>query len=300
MRKNELLMNPTLKSIILTPFNILYSINPRLTLSIIFRIKQNYPLNLDNPRTYSEKLQWEKLYYKNPMIPKLVDKYTVREYVEARCPGILATLLWEGFNPERIPWESLPEKFVIKATHGSGFNIICTDKSSLDHSAVEKKLCQWLRAKFIPCYGEWFYGVERPRIIIEEFLDNGSGSVPEDYKVMCFSGEPRFIIVDTDRYSGHKRNIYDLDWNCRKNVTLGFPNDNPINPLPEPLTKELLNYARKLSDGFPHVRVDFYVVRGHIYFGEMTFTNGAGFDRIRPYEFDKEMGELLVLPEKTM
>lgn len=106
-------------------------------------IKNRYALNLKNPRTYNEKLQWVKLNYRNPILPKLVDKYTVREYIEGRCPEILNNLIWEGFDAREIPWESLPERFVIKVTYGSGFNIICKDKSKLDYADCEKKLNRW-------------------------------------------------------------------------------------------------------------------------------------------------------------
>ena len=195
---------------------------------------------------------------------------------------MLVPLLWEGKNPDDIPWDSLPDRFVIKVTHGSGFNIICKDKAAFDREDAKRKLRTWLRAKFIKCYGEWFYGVEPPRIIIEEFLDCGTGEVPEDYKIMCFSGKPHYINVDTDRYSGHKRNLYNVDWRFREEVTQEYTQDKPITPPPQEISDQLLHYAEVLSAGFPHVRVDLYIVKGKIYFGEMTFTNGAGFDRICP------------------
>jgi hypothetical protein len=280
------------KSLILFPVNVLYLISPKLALKLLFRLKQGYRLNLNNPNTYNEKLQWMKLNYKNPLITKLVDKYTVRDFVAGKCPEILNKLLWQGFDAKEIPWDTLPEKFVIKVTHGSGFNIICTDKDSLDKNKCVKKLNKWLKAKFIKCYGEWFYGVEKPRIIIEEYLDTGTGIVPTDYKVMCFDGEPKFFVVDTDRFTGHKRNVYDIEWNFLEGVSMDFPNDEPMDAPTGEVTRKLLYYARTLSEGFPHVRIDLYVVKDEIFFGEMTFTNGAGFDRFRPYRFDAELGEL--------
>ena len=151
------------KNIILTPFNILYKISPKLDLKILFRLKLGYKLNLKNPRTYNEKLQWIKLYDKNPLMPKCCDKYAVREYIEEKGYGsILNNLIWEGFNPEDIPFDDLPDKFVLKVTHGSTFNIICQDKSKLDREDVIKNCKKWLKAKFLPCYGEWFYGIEKP------------------------------------------------------------------------------------------------------------------------------------------
>ena len=139
-------MDTLKKRIILTPLNLLYKINPKLELKVIFRLKQGYKLNLKNPKTFNEKIQWIKLNDRNPLMPKCVDKFTVREYVESKgCGSILNELLWEGFNPEDIPYDKLPDKFVIKVTHGSTFNVICTDKSKLDVEDTTKKLNIWLK-----------------------------------------------------------------------------------------------------------------------------------------------------------
>ena len=289
-------MDTIKKRIILTPLNILYKFNPKLELKAIYRLKHGYKLNLKNPKTYSEKLQWIKLYDRNPLMPKCVDKYTVRKYIESKgCKKILNDLLWQGFNPDDIPYESLPKKFVIKVTHGSTFNIICTDKSKLDIEDTNKKLKKWLKEKFIPCYGEWFYGIEKPRIIVEKFLeDNKIKNDLYDYKVFCFNGEPKYIHVHCGRYTEHKRNIYDIDWNLRKDASIKY---KPIGNVEKPKElNELLRYARILSEDFNHVRVDFFIVNGKIYFGELTFTCGAGLDKIKPYEFDLEMGNYLKLP----
>lgn len=286
-------MNNNVKNLILSPLNLLYRVSPTATLKILFRLKNGYKLNLKKPTTYNEKLQWVKVNYKNPIITKLVDKYTVRNFIHEKAPELLTQLYWNGFDANEIPWDELPDKFVIKVTHGSGFNIICKDKSKLNKEECVNILNKWLKVKFLRCYGEWFYGVERPRIIIEEFLDCGTGKEPEDYKIFCFDGVPKFVIVDTDRFVGHKRNVYDTEWNFRERTTLNFPNDIPMEK-PQKLD-ELLKYAELLSKGFPHVRVDLYIVNEKIYFGEMTFTNGAGFDRIQPREFDVELGNMFTL-----
>lgn len=285
-------MNYMLKNIILTPMNFLYKYSPSLALKILFRIKNGYKLNLDNPQTYNEKIQWIKLYDKNKLMPICADKFTVREFVNSRgCSEILNELIWEGYYPEEIPFDTLPNQFVIKVTHGSGFNILCTDKSKIDEVKIVNQLNKWLKRKFIRCYGEWFYGVVKPRIIIEKFLSDTTQDIPIDYKIMCFNGVPKYMIVDTDRYSGHKRNVYDLNWNFRYDVSMGFNNDEPMN---KPIKfNEMLRYASVLSEGFRHARVDLYLVNEKIYFGEITFTNGAGFDKIQPYEFDLEMGKLV-------
>ena len=293
-------MNYLLKNTLLFPLNVLYGFGPKTVLRFLFIVKQGYKLNLNNPETYNEKLQWMKLNYNDLRLPKLVDKFTVREYVGERCPEILNQLLWHGFYPKEIPWDTLPDKFVIKVTHGSGLNIICQDKKSLDKKKIEKKLEKWLKTKYIKCYGEWFYGVEKPRIIIEHFLDDGSGTTPIDYKILCFNGEPAFFITDTNRFQSHKRNIYDKSWTFLQGVTLDFPNDHEMDKPKEVVYNGLLNYARILSKGFPHARVDFYVIQNTIYFGEITFTYNAGFGRFNPRQFDYELGKIFILPENNM
>jgi hypothetical protein len=273
----------------------MYKISPKAELKTMFKLKQGYKLNLQNPTTYNEKLQWIKLYDKNQLMPKCVDKYTVREYVESKgCKNILNELLWQGFNPEEIPYDKLPNKFVIKVTHGSTFNIICTDKSKLDKKDVIKKCNKWLKAKFLPCYGEWFYGIEKPRIIVEKYLDDGHNGDLFDYKVFCFNGKAKLIDVHCGRFDKHKRNIYDTKWNFLEEVQFKYEHFERLEK-PKELS-ELIKYAEILSKDFLHARVDFYIVNGKVIFGELTFTNGAGFDHIKPYEFDKKMGDWLELP----
>ena len=152
-------MNTDLKNIMLTPFNILYKINSEFELKIMFYLKQGYKLNLKNPKTYSEKLQWIKLNDKNELMPICADKYLVRQYVkDCGCGKILNDLLWQGFDANDIPFDNLPDKFVIKTTHGSTHNIICKDKNKLNRKNTIKQLNKWLKQKYLLCYGEWFYG----------------------------------------------------------------------------------------------------------------------------------------------
>ncbi len=286
-------MNKRLKNIILLPFNILYKINPKLELKLLFRLKMGYRLDLENPKTFNEKLQWIKLYDKNEDKPRCADKYTVRKYIEDKgCSELLNKLIWHGDNPEDIPFDELPDRFVIKVTHGQGMNIICKNKDGLDRKKTIKILKKWMKTKYLPCYGEWFYGVIPPSIIVEEFLSEG-GEVPKDYKIFCFHGEPKLIDIHLDRFTGHKRNIYDLNWNVIRGAEIKYPSDTEcVVERPNNLD-ELLEYSRKLSKDFIHVRVDFYIVDGKIYFGEMTFTNGAGLDAVRPREFDEWLGSMI-------
>ena len=287
-------MDTIKKRLLLSPFNLLYTINPVLTLKILFRLKQGYKLNLKNPETFNEKIQWIKLYDKNPLMPKCVDKFTVRDYVERKgCGEILNELLWEGFNPEDIPFDKLPEKFVIKVTHGSTFNIICNNKNDLNVEKTIKTLKKWLNEKFLPCYGEWFYGIEKPRIIVEKFIESKTDL--KDYKVFCFNGKPHYIGVYSDRNIGNtKQELYDVEWNEIDGQTGVF--DYQLNKTTKPKNlNKLLDYSKKLSEDFRHARIDFFIENDRIYFGEITFTSGAGFDKFSSISFDKQMGSYLSL-----
>ena len=284
-------MNYRLKSLILTPMNILYAISPKLELQLMFYLKQGYKLRLDNPRTYNEKINWQKLYYHDPRFSVCSDKFLVRRFVEERgCGHILNTLLWEGFDPSDIPFDSLPEKFVIKVTHGSGFNILCRDKSALNREETVKKLRKWLKTKYIRCYGESWYGKEKPRVIVESFLESGSEKPLFDYKFFCYDGKPKYVYVDTWKDGAHHINMYDVDFTLRRDVSMGYPTDMSDDIRMPACYEEMLKIAETLSAGFPHVRVDLYSVKERPVFGEMTFSKGAGFDKILPYSFDEEMG----------
>lgn len=291
-------MDNLTKNRLLIPMNFLYKISPKLSLEILYKLKTGYTLNLNKPVTYNEKLQWIKLYDKNPLMPFCCDKFLVREYVRSRdCGDILNELFWEGFDPEDIPFERLPNQFIIKVTHGSSFNVICKNKEDLNREKTRDLLNKWLNMKFLPCYGEWFYGVERPRVIVEKYLENKDIGGLLDYKVFCFHGKPRLIYVMTiaDRKAG---NIYDVDFNFIPNVKLGGGTDLTFDvPKPDNLD-EMLDYARKLSRDFIHVRVDLYNINRKVVFGELSFTKGAGFSKITPHSFDIEMGSWLTLPDK--
>jgi len=289
-------MNTIMKNRLLAPMNLLYKFYPQKVLEVMYRLKTGDTLNLDKPVKYTEKIQWIKLYYKNELMPKCCDKLLVREYVKScGCGEILNELIWEGFNPEDIPFDELPNEYVIKITHGSDFNIICKNKQEINQKKTVKLLKKWLKTKFLPCYGEWFYHVEKPKIIIEKYLIDESANALFDYKVFCFNGKPRFIYVSLleDIDGG---NVYDLDFNFLENIKMGDEHELKTEvPRPRDLNK-LLEYARKLSNDFLHVRVDFYEVNGKVVFGELTFTNGSGFTKIKPREFNVKMGNWLCLP----
>lgn len=293
-------MNAISKGLLLTPFNLLYKISAELELKLIFHLKTGRKLDLKNPKGFNEKLNWLKLYDSkgsNDLKPYLSDKYAARAYVEKVLGSdeILNELYWEGENPEDIPFDDLPDQFVIKVTHGSTFNIICKDKSQINREKTIKLLKVWLKAKFLPCYGEWWYGIVPPRVIIEKYLENTERQELLDYKVYCFNGKPMLIDVHSGRYKKeHKKNIYDTDWNY---LDVKFKR-NHFEQVEKPtVLDQLLFYAEKLSQDFAHVRVDFFIVNNQIYFGEFTFANGAGFSEIIPYSYELTMGEWLQLPQ---
>lgn len=284
------------------PLNLLFIFSPKLTLKILFRLKQRHKLDLQTPKTYNEKINWLKLYYRNDLMPICADKYTVRKYVE-NCgyADILNDLLWEGFDAKDIPFNDLPEQFVIKVTHGSGQNIICKDKKKLDIDKTKLKLNRWLEEKYIPSYGEWFYGKVKPRIIIEKMLKDESNEPPEDYKMFCFNNYKyndgvAFTAVDIDRYGNHKRNIYNQDWEIVEDVNLVWEADFSVKHKKPVQYDRMIEIANNLSAPFPHARIDLYVIREKIYFGEITFTDNAGFGKITPNQFHKKMGSWIKLP----
>ncbi|WP_050740031.1 ATP-grasp fold amidoligase family protein [Acetobacterium bakii] len=292
-------MNSISKNRILAPMNLLYKISPQLNLKILFKIKLGYALNLVNPVTYNEKLQWIKLYEKNKLMPICCDKYLVRKFIEsAGCGEILNELYWEGFDPAEIPFDTLPDTFVIKVTHGSTFNIICKNKQELNREKTVATLNRWLKAKFLPCYGEWFYGVEKPRVVVEKYLIDTKLNALYDYKIFCFHGEPRVIGVKIKRADDTIFNFYDPCFNILPDAKMVYNNDVMMSNEKPDNFEEMLDYARILSQNFLHVRVDLYDVNGKVIFGELTFTQGAGLSNI-PRSFDMELGSWLKLPDMT-
>lgn len=298
-------MNVHVKNLILTPFNLLYKVNPKLTIQLLYRLKQKKKLNLENPRSYLEKLNWLKIYDRNPLMPVCADKYRVRGYIEEQGLGEhLPKLLWHGKNPDDIPVDTLPNQFVIKVSTGSKRNIFCYNKADFDWKKAKAKLRRWMKGSYLPCYGEWMYAASKPTIVIEEMLSDGVHRVPEDYKIFTFNDpEHRIgcISVTLGRFVNARCNFYDRNWNMLSNVNVygklehieGETTEKPV------CLAELCAAAEKLSKPFVHVRVDFYVIGDNFYIGEMTFFNDAGFGSIRPESFNLEMGSWMKLPEKA-
>lgn len=293
-------MNTMLKNAVLAPFNALYAVSPELCLKALFRIKQGYALDLKHPKTFSEKIQWIKLYDHNPLMPRCADKYTVRGYVEeCGCGRYLNELLWHGSDPAQIPFDELPEKYVVKVTHGSTFNIIVDGSEPVDRDEVVRKCRKWLKAKFLPCYGEWFYGRSggvEPSVVVERFIESDGDNGLDDYKVFVMNGKAVLTLVCTGRTANaHYEDYYDMDWNLIEGCDMGEQRSGRTIPKPA-CFDQMITAAESLAMPFNHARVDFYIAGGKLIFGEITFTSGSGFDRFHPYEFDFELGRKLALP----
>ena len=271
----------------------------KLMLKLQYRIKLKRKLNLKNPERYTEKIQWYKLNYRNPVMMKCVDKYYVREYVESKGLGsILNTLYQVVDDPDEIDFSALPDKFVLKTTNGSGTNILCKNKSDLDIEATKKQLRSFLDMAEASAGREWAYGGSSKKIIVEQLLEdksNEDGGI-SDYKFLCFGGKPHYIVYDKDRFTDHKRNFYDIEWNYVK-VDSDCPCFEDSVPKPVNLDK-MLEIAKTLSEDFPAVRVDLYNIGGEIYFGELTFYPWSGYVQFAPDEFDIELGNLFEIPNQ--
>jgi len=265
-----------------------------------YRIKLKRKLNLKDPKRYTEKIQWYKLYYRNPVMMECVDKYGVRKYIEKKGLGNILNQLYQVVDrPEEINFDQLPDKFVIKTTNGSGTNILVKDKKTLNIAETKKKLNDFLNMAEASAGREWAYGGSSKKIIVEELLEDNSNKDKgiSDYKFLCFNGKPVYVVYDKDRFSNHKRNFYDVNWNYVK-VDSDCPCFEDSVKKPENYEK-MVEIASVLSRDFPAVRVDLYNIEGKIYFGELTFYPWSGYVQYTPDSFDFELGKYFVLPEKA-
>ncbi len=273
-------------------------IDDRRFLEALYQAAFGRKLDLTSPKTYNEKLQWLKLYNRDPLYTRLVDKYDVKAYVS----GIIGEEyiipsygIYENFD--EIDFAVLPEKFVLKCTHDSGSVVFCTKKQALDITKTKEKLEKRLKNNPFWDSREWPYKNVKPRIICEKLLEKADGTEIVDYKFMCFNGEPKCIFICSNRRNGKLCvDFYDMEWNHLP-FERHYPNSRTEQR--KPVEFELMcTLARKLSKGMPHVRVDFYEVDGKVYFGELTFFPGSGVEEFTPEKYDYIIGEWLVLPEE--
>ncbi|MCL2115029.1 MAG: hypothetical protein FWH29_02275 [Methanobrevibacter sp.] len=263
--------------------------------------KTGKELDLKNPKTFNEKIQWLKLFDSTPIKTKLSDKYLVRDWIKEKIGDKYLIPLLGAYNDfDEIEFNKLPDKFVIKANHGTQMNIIVENKEELDKKLAKNKIDTWLNMNQAFIAGlELHYSDIKPKILIEKYIAKEDQALKE-YKISCFDGKPGVIRVEYDKQNDHRLNICDIDYNLLpvkvhpiNKVIHNFKDEKPKT------FDKMLELAKILSEGFCYVRVDFYSVDDKIYFGEMTFTPGSGTTVISPEEFHRKLGDLIKLPNST-
>lgn len=272
-------------------------------LKLCYRFKMGKKLNLKNPQTFSEKIQWLKLYNRRPEYTMMVDKYKVKDYV-ANIIGeqyIIPTIgVWD--RPDDIEWDKLPNQFVLKSTNAGGNCgvIICKDKSVFDKESAINKLNAGMSLNLYKISREWPYKNVKPRVIAEEYMEDSVTKELSDFKFFCFDGKVKALFVGTERQKPGedvKFDFYDENYN---HLPFKQGHEHAAVEPAKPRSFELMKIiASKLSKGLPHVRIDLYEVDGKPYFGEMTFFHFAGTTPFEPEEWDYKFGEWLTLPEKN-
>lgn len=284
-------------------YRVVYHLSPIIPdkqyLKFQFKSLLHYDLNLENPKTFNEKLQWLKIYDRKPIYSALVDKYEVKQFVTDQIgPGHVIPTLGIYNSVDEINYDKLPDSFVIKTTHDSGTVIVCKDKSILDKNYVKKFITKRLKRRYYYYEREWPYKNVKPRIIIEELIGKNDDDIL-DYKFFCFDGKPEMMFIVSNRFKegGHKGDFYDMDGNHLNVWQPGFEN-NSIRPELPNCYKKMQEYASILSKGIPQLRVDFYYVNGVIYVGELTFSDGGGYCPFIPDEYNYIMGDYIKLTNK--
>lgn len=290
----KLIKNPKIIMSVLLLKNAHRIKNDELYLKVMFWLSVGYKLNLRNPQTFNEKLNWLKLYYHNPIMSILADKYKVKEYVREKVGDQFVVPnygVWDKFDD--IDFSSLPSQFVLKTTNDSLGAIVCKDKLSFDKDSAKLHIEKGLKWNYYYSWREWGYKYVERRVIADKYLNDGTGKQLRDYKFWCFNGEPRYMYC-TIKGENVYENFYDMDFN-KVNINHGYPRHQPEfeKPLDFDVMKKL---AKKLSSGLPFVRVDFFYVHGQVYFGEFTFYDWAGLTPFDSYETDLNLGKLLTLP----
>lgn len=270
-----------------------------LYLKVLYRVIMGRKLNLKNPKEYNEKLQWLKLNDRKPEYSTMVDKYEVRGYIEdllgdkylIPCLGIYDSV-------DDIDIDALPDRFVLKCTHDSGSVEICKDKSSFDIEGARHRLSQAMKRNYYATYREWPYKYVKPRIIAEGYLEGDGGDL-KDYKVMCFNGEAKIIEVHENRFvegKVHTQTFYDREWNIVpltqvETVTVDRPGERPRQ------LDEILRLSELIAKDMYHARIDWYIEGDKIYFGEITFFDGSGFESFSTPEMERMLGDMINLPK---
>lgn len=275
------------------------SLPPKTYTRISYEYYTGKKLDLKNPIEFNEKIQWMKVYYHPKILTQLVDKYAVRSYVEEKIGGQYLNEIYGVYDkPEDVPFDKLPNKFVIKATHTSSHNLIVTDKEKLNKTKAIKSFRKWLsKNQYYRIGQEWAYKDVPPRLIAEKFLKDNEENSLIDYKFYCFRGEAKFLEIHLDRADSHKRGFYDFNFtplpyryvSLKKSISKTI--EKPSN------LEEMIKLSEILAANFPFVRVDFYSIKGKTIFGEMTFYPSDGRKDLIPDEYNKIIGDFIKLPK---
>lgn len=258
----------------------------------LFLTNHGYPLDLKNPRSFNEKIVWRKIYDRNPLFPRVTDKYLVRDYVREKlgtlqANELLIPLLFYGKDPATIPFDTLPRQFVLKPSHASGRIIIVRDKQSIDRDAIVATCKEWLSDTYGFYRHEWAYQKLKPMIQVEPLLLDDDNNVPREIKFHVFHGKCKRIVVIVGRYNDLKQSNFDENWNYIDTDT-NYPLGPPL-PRPDHLP-DMLKLAEKLAEDFDYVRVDLYDLRGRIYFSELTCYTNSGDINYKPTQYDFDLG----------
>lgn len=295
----RIIFNKQIRFNYLTKLGLYNSMSDEQFLKKQWKIFFNTELNLKSPKTFNEKLQWLKINDRKEIYTKMVDKYEAKNYV-ADVIGkeyIIPTIgIYNKLSD--IDLSKLPDKFVMKCTHDSGGLIICKDKKQLNFNKEKKKIAKRLKRNFYYSGREWPYKNVKPRIIVEKYMEESDKKELKDYKLFCFNGIPQIVLVCSERYSSKNmcETWFDMNWNLIDVVESGHRIDTTISQ-PKKF-KEMIALSKKLSKGIPFIRVDWYEIKGKLYFGELTFYPASGFEKFEPEEWNYKMGEMLELPYK--
>lgn len=263
---------------------------------IQYLLKNNVRPNINNPKEFMEKTLWLKLYYYKENYGNYVDKYEVRKYIEEKIgPNYLNELLGVYNRASEINFETLPDQFVIKGTHGSGYNIIVKDKSTLNINKTKTKINKFLSQNYYDKFREAIYKNLKPRIIIEKYISEIDNDSLIDYKFHCFHGQPKYVFVQKNKSQNITKSFYDMNWNkiLPEKFIPAFANSDFKKP---ENFEEMIQIAQKLAEGFIFLRVDLYSIGDKIVFGELTFFSNGGLIRSSIEKFNKEFGDLIKLP----
>ena len=268
----------------------IFRLDDKRYLKYLYKSNLKKKLNIDNPQTFNEKLQYLKLYDRKDIYTKMVDKYEAKKYAENIIGSqyIIENLgVWDKF--EDIEFNKLPNQFVLKCTHDSGGVIVCSDKKKIEREEIKKKIEKNLRKNYYYLNREWPYKNVRPRIIAEKYMIPKDQKELMDYKFFCFNGVPEMILVCSERNTNLKKTFFDIDWNLLELSEGGHGIDENIS---KPLNLELMvELAKKLAKNTKFIRIDFYEINKKVYFGEFTFFPNAGLEKFNPEEYDKILGD---------